>query len=327
MALSQRTVAQHDTIDLNRVRVFISVVEGGSFTAAALRLGLPKSSISRSVSALEKSLGARLLQRTTRALSLTDAGQTYFQQVRPALESLSESAATVHALGAEPRGRIRVSCSADSEDLLCQYVVRFKKKYPKVQIDLSFSSRHVDLISEGFDLAVRAGVLKDSSLMSRKVLATDLALFASPAYLKRRGAPKSLADLTRHDCIGNSSQTGRAVWTLTNPEGEEQSVEVELAVSADLVQFVGRAAVQGLGIVLMPETFALGLTEVPAGLVRVLPGWKQLGNGLYLVWPSRGYEPKALTLFKEGLMETLSHVNSSACGAISRQKIGGADYA
>src|SRR5258706_3294839 len=120
----QRTVATDSTIDLNRVRAFVHVVEDGSFTAAARRLGLPKSSVSRSVTALERSLGVRLLQRTTRALHLTDAGQTWFAQVRPALASLTDSTASVRELDAEPRGLVRVTCPPDSDDLLVGYVAR-----------------------------------------------------------------------------------------------------------------------------------------------------------------------------------------------------------
>lgn len=301
------------------MRAFVRVVEDGSFTAAARRLGLPKSSVSRSITALEKSLGVRLLQRTTRALHLTDAGQTWFAQVRPALTSLTDSAASVRELGAEPRGRVRVSCPPDSHELLAGYVTRFMKKYPRVQLEVSFTARHVDLVAEGFDLAMRAGELKDSSLVVRRIHTTDLGLFAAPSYLKRRGTPKSVAALARHDCIAMSAPSGRAVWTLVGPSGEPESVELQCALTTDLVEFAGRAAVAGLGIALLPEVFAGGSAQ----LQRVLPEYRRVGGSLSVVSPSRGFEPRAVTLFKEGLIAELSSLTKTRCTHAGAKMLGG----
>ena len=211
----QRTVAASETIDLNRVRVFTRVVAEGSFTAAARKLGLPKSSVSRSVSTLERTLGVRLLQRTTRALSLTDAGRAYFQQVGPALESVTSSTASVRARGTEPSGRVRISAAPDGAEQLADYVAQFRAQYPRVQVDVSFVSRHVDLVAEGFDLALRGGFLKrDSSLVMRKLMTTNHVLYAAPAYLRSRRPPKTVAQLKDHDCIGYNSTTGRGVDIL-----------------------------------------------------------------------------------------------------------------
>lgn len=308
-ATGQRTVAHIGTIDLNRVSTFVRVVEDGSFTAAARRMGLPKSSVSRAITALEKSLGVRLLQRTTRALHLTDAGRTWYQQVRPALASLTDSTASVSALGTEPRGRVRISAPPDTDDLLLGYVAGFRHRYPEVQLDVSFTSRHVDLVAEGFDLALRAGELKDSSLIVRRIHTTDLGLYASHAYLKRRGTPKTVPDLARHDCIGMNAPSGHAVWSLLGPEGQQEQVEVPCAITTDVLQFAGRSAVAGLGIALLPEVVAGGTPE----LLRVLPGWRRVGNALCVVTPSRGFEPRAVTLFKEGLIAELSKLSEVRC--------------
>lgn len=309
----QQTVADSEPIDLNQVRAFIRVVEEGSFTGAGRSLGLPKSSVSRSVTALEKSLGVRLLQRTTRAVRLTDPGSAYYQQVRVALESFNESAASVRAMGTEPRGRVRISCPPDSHELLVGYVAKFVKRYPLVQVDMSFSSRHVDLVAEGFDLALRAGVLQDSSLVVRRITSTDLGVFAAPTYLRRRGTPKALAELARHDVIGFNAPSGRVRWTLTGPEGREESVELHCNVTTDLMVFACNAAVQGVGLALLPEVVGGGLVE-SGRLARVLPGWQRRGAGMSVVSPSRAFEPLAVRLFKQGLIDELIQLYERRCG-------------
>lgn len=315
----QQTVARTGTIDLNRVHAFVRVVEDGSFTAAARRLGLPKSSVSRSVTALERELGVRLLQRTTRALHLTDAGRTWFQQVRPALASLADSTASVRSLGTEPRGRVRVSCPPDGGELLLPLVKRFRRKYPAVDLDLSFTARHVDLVAEGFDLAVRAGELKDSSLVVRKIQNTDLGLYAAPSYLRRAGTPRSLEELKRHACLTMSAPSGRTTWTLSGPTGEPTSVEVQSAISADSMPFLVRAAAEGLGIAMLPEVVVAG---APEALVRVLPALRRVGIGLNVVSPSRGYEPRAVALFKEELIAELTR-HTARCTSEGRAFVTG----
>ena len=317
-ASRQRVVARRATIDLNQVNTFIRVVEDGSFTSAAAKLGLPKSSVSRAVTALEKSLGVRLLQRTTRALHLTEAGRTWFQQARPALTSLADSAASVSALGTEPRGRVRMSAPPDSEELLSGFVADFRKRYPNVQVDLSFSARHVDLVAEGFDLALRAGELKDSSLVVRRIHESRLGLYASPAYLRRRGTPRTLADVAEHDCIVMNAPSGRGTWRLTGPGDVQESVDVSVAIGTDTMQFAGRMAVAGMGIAMLPEHVA---ARAP-GLKRVLPVWRRIGTYLSIVSPSRGFEPRAVTLFKEGVVEVLGHLSGPACSEKAKRVFG-----
>src|SRR4051812_35490738 len=159
----QQTVAKNGTIDLNRVRTFVRVVEDGSFPAAARRLGLPKSSVSRSVTALEEELGVRLLQRTTRSLHLTDAGRAYFTRVREALAGVDEATADVAEMGSVPRGTVRMTAPIDGGELpLAELVAEFVQRHPAIHVDLIMTARRVDLIDEGIDLALRAGPLEDS---------------------------------------------------------------------------------------------------------------------------------------------------------------------
>jgi DNA-binding transcriptional LysR family regulator len=208
------------TIDLNQVATFVKVVESGSFTAAAAALGLPKSSVSRGVGRLEDSLGVRLLQRTTRKLHLTEAGRGYFQQARVALGGLHEANAVVADLGQEPHGTVRITTPADSGDgLFANLIAGFVALHPRIRVEVSLTGRRVDLVAEGFDLAVRAGPLDDSSLVARRVAATDLRLYAAPSYLERRGRPRRLADLAAHDCLALRTSQGLFPWRLTGPRG------------------------------------------------------------------------------------------------------------
>ena len=185
-------------MDLNQIGTFVRVVDSGTFTAAAAALGLPKSSVSRGVAALEEALGVRLLQRTTRKLSLTDAGRHYYQQVRASLSGLDQANSAVADLGGAPRGTVRLTAPPDfGEGMFPEVIAHFVRRYPGIQLDVVLTQRRVNLIDEGFDLALRAGKLEDSSLVARKIAGSELGLYAAPSYLERRGSPKRLAELTK----------------------------------------------------------------------------------------------------------------------------------
>jgi DNA-binding transcriptional LysR family regulator len=293
------------TINLNQVGTFVRVVESGTFTAAATALGLPKSSISRGVAALEEALGVRLLQRTTRKLNLTEAGRQYFQQVRAALAGLDQANATIAEIGSEPRGTVRVTAPADfGEGLFSEIISAFITRYPRIQLDVVLTGRRVNLIEEGFDLAVRAGKLEDSTLVARKVASTALGLFAAPSYLQRRGRPKRFADLAKHDCVLHRSARGVFPWRLTGPRGPEL-VTVLGAAIADSFDFVRGLVKGGVGIGLLPE---LGLAgEVARGaLVRVLPAYALRGGALYVVTPPLRHVPARVALLRAHLIDELS---------------------
>lgn len=294
-------------MDLDAISAFVHVVGAGSFTAAARELGLPKSSISRTVAKLEEGLGVRLLQRTTRRLHLTEAGQAYFEEVEPALRQLGDANRTAARLGKEPRGTIRVTAPVDLGALaLADIIAAFIRKYPRIHIELSLTAKRVDLMAEGFDLAVRAASkLDDSSLVARKVGHTELGLYASADYLKRRGEPTTLSALTEHDCILFRGKDGRAIWQLQGPQGEEEIV-VKGPVNTDEMMFVREAVNAGLGIGRLP-TFELnkkcGLGPQP---VRVLPRYCVAGAGLYVVTSSLRNLPARVTLFRDALISELS---------------------
>lgn len=292
-------------MDFNDIPVFVRVVEAGSFTEAARVLGREKSSVSRSVSRLEEDLGVRLLQRTTRKLALTDAGQAFFDRVRGALSGVEEAASTIQELGGEPRGIVRMTAPADGDELgLAEIIAAFHTKYPEVHVELTLTSRHVDLVAEGFDLALRAGKLADSTLIVRKIGNSDVAAFAAPSYLERRGRPGTLADLTRHECLLYRARNGRALWSLAGPNGAE-SVEVTGPMSADNLHFVTRACAAGLGVALLPIAMA-GRFVGGGALEHILPAYRFTGGIFAAVLPSSTFVPTRVALLRDFLVDHLT---------------------
>jgi DNA-binding transcriptional LysR family regulator len=287
-------------MDLNHVSVFVQVVDKGGFTAAAEAVGLPKSSISRSVARLEQDLGVTLLRRTTRSVTLTDAGKVYYERARAAVQQLVEAGDVASDAGDEPRGLIRLTAPADfTGHLFAEPLARFLAAYPKIELDLILTGRHVDLVAEGIDLAVRAGRLADSSLIAKKVASSELGLFASTAYVERRGKPKKLADLVRHDCI---VYRGNTRWTLEGPRGNE-SVDVTPKLRCDELGFAIQAVALGVGVAMLPTVGPPQIED--RKLVRILPELAQGGGALYLVHPPMRHLPRRVALLRDFLFEEL----------------------
>ena len=290
-------------IDLNDVSTFVHVADGGGFTAAAKALGVPKSTVSRALVRLERKLGVRLVQRTSRSLALTDAGKAYYERVRGAVASVSDATADVVDMGAEPRGTIRITAPGDlGQALVAGVVAAFSKQYPQVVFEVSLTSRVVDLVAEGFDLGVRASPLRDSSLVVRKLGEASLGLFASPEYLERRGTPTRVADLATHEFVTFSSMSLGSTLPLHGPDGEEK-VEVHGSIASDDLGFVRRVVSAGAGIGLVPLFFSdCEAQDELAGLRRVLPQWTLRGAGVSIVAPSARQEPRRVKLFREALV-------------------------
>jgi DNA-binding transcriptional LysR family regulator len=289
-------------MDLNRVVTFVHVVEQGSFTAAAVALGVRKSSVSRSVATLEEDLGTTLLFRTTRKLSLTDAGRAYYDVVRPAVSTVSEASASVRDLGQEPRGQLRITAAPNFEPLAV-VLAKFARKFPKIQVEACLTSRTVDLVEERFDFALRGGQLVDSSLVGRKVGASELGLYAAPQYLRRHARPQTLADVAQHDCVVYRGISGKATWRLEGPNGPE-SVEVRGRLAADDMTFVMHATAAGGGIGLIVSAIARPALD-RGELVRVLPALSHTAGGLYLVWPATRHPSAAATVLRDFIIEKL----------------------
>ena len=314
-------------MDLNRVSAFVRVVHDGSFTAAAKSLGLPKSSISRSVAQLEQDLGIRLLHRTTRQLHLTDAGAAFFERVARALTDIDEATVAATDTQAEPSGTVRVTAPVDlGVFALAPIVARFIRKHPKIRVDLQLTGRVVDLVAEGFDLAVRAGPLRDSSLIARRVGDLQSVPYASPKYLARRGQPKTVAELAKHDCVLFRSTGGTAKWELTNVHGTKESVDVTGSVATDDMSFVRAAVMSGCGVGLLPS-FLCARAEHSGRVIRVLPDWAFNSAVLHLAYPSSRFVPQRVVVLREFLLRELGKIGKECtvqqAAHAARQTAGG----
>lgn len=292
-------------MDLNRVAVFVRVVDEGGFSAAARALRLPKSSVSRAVTLLEEELGARLLQRSTRKIRLTEAGSAFYERASRGLAGVEEAAAAVADQHGSLKGPVRITAPVDAGVwMLAPLAARFVALHPAVHLDIVLTSRVVDMVAEGFDFALRAAPLRDTSLVARKLMPIEAGLYAAPAYLARKGAPATVAELARHDCVLFRPDRGRATWTVTGPSGEE-SVEVTGPVGVDDFSFVQRIVLAGTGIGLLPS-FLCNEAAQDGSLVRVLPK-HALRNGVFhLVYPSARYLPHRAAVFRDFLLAALA---------------------
>lgn len=292
-------------MDLNRVAAFARVVHDGSFTAAAKALGVPKSSVSRSVAQLEQDLGARLLHRTTRKLHLTEAGSAFYDRVARALTDIDEATSVASDTQAQPRGTVKVTAPLDlGVWALAGIVSRFVKKHPTIHVEVSLSGRQVDLVAEGIDLAVRAGTIRDGSLVARKVGTIDAALYASASWVKKNGQPATVADLTRASCILFRPTNGRVTWTLSTAAGKREEVTVTGPVSCDDLSFAKKAALAGAGIALLPE-FLCAREWLSGKLVRVLPDHTLEGAELSVVYSSARFVPRRVAVVRDYLLAEL----------------------
>jgi DNA-binding transcriptional LysR family regulator len=310
-------------LDLNLVSAFVRVVEDGSFTTAARQLGLPKSSVSRRVTALERALRVRLLQRSTRKLVLTEAGRLYFERARAALGGLADAGAVVTDLSGEIAGPIRFTAGGDNTGLLANLLAEFLARHPKVQLDVVLTPRRVDLVAEGFDLALRAGPLVDSALIARRLGRVELGLFASRAYLRKAGRPRRVADLAKHRFVLFGEPHEREHLRLTGPEGEE-AVEVSGPLVVHEMSFAADAISTGVGIGLIPDTYlgwlAKGGRKGGRELERVLPDHGVVGSELSLVSPPTAYEPTRVALLRDFLTERLRPMIQACTLALEADK-------
>jgi DNA-binding transcriptional LysR family regulator len=295
-------------MDLNLVSAFVRVVEAQSFTLAAKSMGLPKSSVSRRVTELESELGVQLLQRTTRRLSLTEAGRSYFEEAERALAGLEAAADAAAGIDTDPRGIVRVTTAVDFGVLgLAQVLGEFSQKYPDIHVELSLNSRIVNLVEEGFDIAIRAGRTRDASLVTRRIGSADLGIYASPAYLERHKRPRQLSDLAQHDCVLFHAKYGKTIWRLHGPNDEISTVEVKGPVSTDELLFVYEGVENGLGIGLLPIFAVIACAEhAKLDVERILPDYSVRGNEVHILVPPMPKRPRRVTLLRDFLIEKLS---------------------
>jgi DNA-binding transcriptional LysR family regulator len=291
--------------DLNDMLYFAEVVERGGFAAAGRALGLPKSRLSRRVAELEGRLGVRLLQRTTRKLSLTSVGEVYLRHCAAMRDDALSAAEAVAQMQVEPRGTLRITCPVTLAQSSLGYLVpRYMAEYPKVSIDMRVTNRVVDLIEEGVDVALRVRpTLDDSgSLVVKQLGGSSAYLLASPELLLRQGAPLVPDDLQKLDTVAMSAADGRSTWELVGPDGQEYLLHHKPRYVADDLQTLKLAVLAGTGMSFLPEV--LSQAEVQAQLlVPVLAGWKIRSGMVHAVFPTRRGQVPAVRSFLDFMGE------------------------
>lgn len=293
-------------MDLNEIAVFVKVVQTGSFSGAARALNMPNSTVSSKVSALEKRLGLTLIQRTTRKLSITPAGQSYFQGCLRGLGELEAAEGEALAGQSEPTGTLRLTAPVElGNTVLPEILPAYLDAHPRVNVEVILTDRRVDLLAEGIDLALRAGQLKDSSLIAKRIGQVSFGVFASPRYLKEHGVPKAPADLARLEGLRfNPMDPGP--WALHGPSGE-CLVDVRSRVSMNDLNLIKTMALRGGGLALLPSFFCAPELRAKQ-LVRVLPSWATQANPVQFVYPAQKFVPTRMSIFISSTIDQLRHL-------------------
>jgi DNA-binding transcriptional LysR family regulator len=307
-------------IDPTALLLFASVVDAGSFSGAAARLGLPKSTVSRRIATLEAQLGEQLLRRTTRQLSVTNFGRAVLEHARHVAEEVAAAESLAQYRQQRPSGKLRVSMPADLANLLVAPVLAaFTQAHPAVTLEIDLSARFVDLVGENFDLALRAGELRDdATLAARRIAAFTGGLYAAPAYLTRRGSPQEPAALLSHDALRVLGRSGDALpWTLVRGD-ERWEGAPPVRASANSPELLMRMALAGAGIAVVSDACALPYLE-RGELVQVLPDWTTPPVTAWAVFPGRRLMPAHTRAFIEALTARFGGEECQALHAEVRQ--------
>ena len=285
------------------IQAFVAVVEAGSFTAAAQRLDVAKSAVSRRVSALEERLGVQLLQRTTRTLNPTESGRSFYVHGARILADLEEAESAIQQEHGELRGTLRVALPLSfGVRHMCKPIAAFSRRHPMIRFDLDLNDRRVDLIEEGMDLAIRIGHLPDSSLIARKLFDVHTVVCASPGYLSTHGEPESPEALSEHDCLVYSNLPDPDTWRWEDDQGRRQSVEVNVVMRASNGDLLANAAAHGLGIVIQPTFLAAEAIRL-GNLVPILENLTWPVSPAYAVYPPTRHMSYRVRAFIDFLVE------------------------
>lgn len=270
---------------LTEMEAFATVVDQGGFTDAAKKMGISKSAVSKHISALETRLGARLLNRTTRRVSPTEIGLAYYDRARRVLNDAGEADALVTSMQSAPSGHLRISVATDfGAHLLSPVLGEFLLEYPDITVNMVLNNRYVELISEGFDMAIRIGDLEDSSLRARRLTETTRRMIGAPSYFQKHGRPMRIEDLGRHKLLHYSAQSNGSVWKLLSPTGEKRQVRSSGWLTVNDGQSLLNAATSGLGIAWLPAF--LYADAMKQGLVEeAIPGLPVETLGIHAVYP------------------------------------------
>ena len=291
---------------LTEMEAFATVVDQGGFTDAARKMGISKSAVSKHISALEARLGARLLNRTTRRVSPTEIGLAYYERARRVLTDAGEADALVTSMQAAPSGVLRISVATDfGVNHLSPVIGDFLQEFPDITVNMVLNNRYVELISEGFDMAVRIGELEDSSLRARKLTETCKRMIAAPSYFAQYGRPRSIDDLNDHKLLHYTNQASGAVWRITAPSGEKRQVRTAGWLTVNDGQSLLNACVAGLGIAYLPaflyhDAMARGLVE------DAIPDLPIEVQGIYAVYPPGRFTQPKVRAFIDFLVEAFA---------------------
>jgi DNA-binding transcriptional LysR family regulator len=291
-------------VEPNDLLLFARIVEAGSFSMAAQRLDLPKSTVSRRISLLESSVGERLLQRTTRRLVLTEFGASLLEHARKVAEEVEAAAALAQHRQAEPSGKLRISVPNDFANIgMTELIATFCERYPAVTLELDLSPRRVDLVAENFDIAIRMGDLpEDSTLAARRVAVEHFGLYAAPKYIAQHGLPEHPDDLLGHDLLCILSRSGRpAPWKLTRGKTQWER-EMLPRLTANSPELLARIACSGAGIAASSDLFVASYVK-EGRLVRVLPEWELPPATGWAVFPGRRLMPAKTRVFLDMMEE------------------------
>ncbi|MBK6806810.1 MAG: LysR family transcriptional regulator [Betaproteobacteria bacterium] len=288
---------------LQAITAFVTVVEAGSFARAAQRLDASVSAVSRHVAELEAHLDARLLNRTTRRLSLTEAGAAFHERCVQLLADLEEAEQGASQGGATPRGTLKLTCPITyGVRVLAPAIAAFVARHAQVRVDVELSDRAVDLVDEGIDLAVRIGAIRSQFLVARRIGSTALVCCASPHYLARNGTPRTPEDLSRHACLTYEYAPVRNQWRFASPDGSERAVRVAGPIHANNGRMLVALAAQGAGIALEPD-FMVAPDLADGRLVPILDDWTPPAIPIHAAYPSRRHLSAKVRAFVDFLAE------------------------
>jgi DNA-binding transcriptional LysR family regulator len=292
---------------LEAMALLIETVDGGSFSAAGRTLGLAPSSVARGIGALEDDLGIRLLNRTTRKLSLTEAGRLYIDRARRILSDVDDARLSVTQLEADPRGTLKLNAAtAFGRVHIVPMLPPFLQQYPDLSVDLTLTDAFVDLVEEGVDLAIRVGELKDSSMIARRLAPNDRVLCASPAYFSRMGKPESPDDLNDHNCLIYKRGNDRAVWHFRSPDGTIQDVQARGDFQTNNTEALHSVTVEGQGITILP-TWLIGQDLAEGRLERALRDYTvsptALDTSIYAIFPYNRHLSPKVRAFVDALVD------------------------
>jgi DNA-binding transcriptional LysR family regulator len=288
---------------LQAIAVFAQVVEQGHLSRAAERLGISTSAVSRHLADLEAHLGVRLLNRTTRRLSLTEAGQAFYERSVQLLADLEEAEAAVSSGAVAPRGTLKLTCSITfGVRLLAPAIAAFAARHPALRFEIELADRQVDIVDEGIDLAVRIGDVGPQTLIGRRIGSMQLVCCAAPSYLAAHGTPRTPPELARHACLTYAYAASGNTWRFLDGQGREHTVRVQGGVHANSGQMLTVLAAAGMGIALEPD-FIVAPELASGALVALLPGYAPAASGIYAVYPSRRHLSAKVRAFVDFLVE------------------------